>query len=193
MPQFHWIAAGNDSDAYMQDLVYNLDIYGYTSLLVPTHYSSGDPFVRAMHLTTYSPRLKFMVALRPFFMTPAYCAMLCRSFTNIAPGRLILNIVNGTYDEDQVIFGVNATLEERRAMATEFAEKLKWHLGDSVPIAFSGASPTTMDNVNNYGDLGISMLSDLNEAIMKNKQRIMIPLLSLPAKPTKKRNTPTQR
>lgn len=174
MPLFHWIAAGSDTDAHMQDLVFDLDMYGYTSLLIPSHYASGDPFVRATYLLDYTARLKFMVALRPFYMTPAYCAMICKSFTSLAPQRLILNIVNGTYDEDQKIFGVNSTIEERREMAEDFAEILQSHLAGTVPIAFSGSSTQTFSNVNSYGDFGISMLSDINEALTYNKKRIMI-------------------
>jgi alkanesulfonate monooxygenase SsuD/methylene tetrahydromethanopterin reductase-like flavin-dependent oxidoreductase (luciferase family) len=174
MPLFHWIAAGSDTDSHLQDLVFDLDMYGYTSLLVPSHYSSGDPFVRATHLLEYTARLKFMVALRPFYMTPAYCAMICKSFTSLAPQRLILNVVNGTYDEDQKLFGVNSTIEERRLMSEDFVEILQRHLNGSIPIAFSGSSTQTFSNVNAYGDFGISMLTDINDALAYNKKRIMI-------------------
>ncbi|CAB5218132.1 Luciferase-like domain containing protein [uncultured Caudovirales phage] len=173
---FHWMVENDLSKKDLESCLHNLEQTGYQSALLTFHGKEEDPFIKAASMIDKFNKIKFMVAIRPYALTPMYCSMMCKSFNSLSNNRLILNIVNGTFDEDTEDFELNSSIDQRRLEAHNFAQKL---LDETqVDLAFSGSSDQTIKNSIDFGKINISMLSLINNEwssiLLKNKITPMV-------------------
>lgn len=184
---FHWMPniwdKGPLSPKDINKLLVDLDHFGYESIMMSFRPSEGDTFIKAANAINVDGKIKIMVAIRPYALTARYLMMMCKGFEEIAENRLILNIIAGTFDDSQKLFCPASSLEQRKKDAGIFVQRLKennLNIKNFPTIAFSGSSLSTLENVKNFGDMNISMLSDFHKyfnqyEMIKNK-RIMVKL-----------------
>lgn len=82
------------TSGYARRLAGALDDLGFDGALIGT--GAHDTWVLAAQLLDVTARLKFLVATYPMLISPILAAKMAQSFEYAAPGRLALNIVNGT-------------------------------------------------------------------------------------------------
>lgn len=169
MIKFHWLLNGGLSFHDKEILVKQLEDNGYESILLAFNQNNTDPFINAVHLMPFTTKLKFIMAMRTYALSPRYCAMQCRAFYEIRGEQPILNLINGTADRDQELFGNGQTIDERRLLTNKFAEEVKKYSG--AKIAFSGKSDQTILNVIEHGDMSFNLASDLTDELISTLKK----------------------
>ena len=132
---------------YLRQVVQTAEDNGYHSLLIPTRFANGlfeqsaplaETWTTATALAAVTRRIRFLVAVRPGFISPGMWAQMASALSNISGGRLDINIVPGGIQGDFERLGVHSDHAQRYALATEFIEacKLLWRVPE--PVDFNG-------------------------------------------------------
>ena len=166
--KFHWMERGGDTSLdrlkYISEIA---DKFGYESILLVYHSKIEDNWIKAARVLNKNHKFKYMPAIRTYAISPEYCAMICRSFHNISPNRLMLNIVSGdlheeeTSVEDIVWFGEKLNTPEKRLKYTD-----DWILkfnalskGTVSEIVMAGHSNETKIMAEKYKAVHLAMLN----------------------------------
>ncbi|WP_093230585.1 FMNH2-dependent alkanesulfonate monooxygenase [Thermoflavimicrobium dichotomicum] len=81
--------------AYLKQIAQAADHLGYEGVLIPTGMACEDAWIVGSSLISVTERLKFLIALRPGFMSPLIAARMASTFDRLSNGRLLLNVVTG--------------------------------------------------------------------------------------------------
>jgi alkanesulfonate monooxygenase len=123
---------------YMQQIAQAADRLGFEGVLLPTGPSCFDGWTLTSALAPLTRRLKFLVALRPGIIAPAYAARQAAALDQVLGGRLLLNIVTGGNPTELAQDGVNLDHAQRYAQTDEFLTI--WRaVASGRPIDFDGA------------------------------------------------------
>jgi alkanesulfonate monooxygenase len=106
--------------AYFRQVATAVDQLGYGGVLLPTGRSCEDSWITATALATLTERLKFLVALRPGVVSPAFAARQTAALDRLSNGRLLLNVVVGGNPTELAGDGVFLPHDARYAQAGEF-------------------------------------------------------------------------
>ncbi|MBT3943331.1 MAG: LLM class flavin-dependent oxidoreductase, partial [Chloroflexi bacterium] len=120
---------------------------GYHGLLIPTRFANGlfeetaplaETWTTATALAAVTSRIRFLVAVRPGFISPGMWGQMMAALSNISDGRADVNIVPGGIQGDFERLGVHSDHAQRYALATEFIEasKLLWKAPE--PVDYNG-------------------------------------------------------
>jgi len=171
---FHWMETGWGLDPSIDDIRSKatfFDSVGYESFLQVYHNAFPDAWIKAARALDTSEKIKFMIAVRPFTISPEYCAMMVAGFNSIQRNRLMLNIVHGTLhseeDYDGIINPEKITSQEgKREHTEEFLKKLRSRpvFDNGAEILVAGASDRTIDIAKNYGDYCVTAYHNFSEA-----------------------------
>lgn len=150
----HGVAAGPAgrpaSVPYLGQIARSAEQLGFEAALIPTGPWCQDAWVASAMLTAVSERLKFLVALRPDAVVPYVAAQMTSTYVNLAPGRLMLNVVTGGEDHDQRMYGDFLGKEERYARCDEFLTIVKalW-AGETVDFTgqYLSVEDSTLQNL----------------------------------------------
>lgn len=164
-----------------------LDSVGYTSVLLTFNSASQDNWIKSAAALVPGQKLKYMIALRPYHLSPQYCAMMIEGFNSIEKDRLIINFVAGDVqnrpeepDQKDVFGNVEnlKTIDDRKKFVRDFVSELvKSEVITSMPeFVFSGYSPYTIETAEMYDGIGLSMCDDYerNIDLFKNLNRRMV-------------------
>jgi len=122
---------------YMQQIAQAADRLGFEGVLLPTGPSCFDGWTLASSLAPLTQRLKFLVALRPGIIAPAYAARQAAALDQILQGRLLLNIVTGGNPSELAQDGVHLEHDARYGQTEEFLTV--WRaIASGEPIDFTG-------------------------------------------------------
>lgn len=105
---------------YFKEIAQAVDRLGFPGVLLPTGQNCEDSWITATGLATYTERLKFLVALRPGVVSPAFAARQTAALDRLSEGRLLLNVVVGGNPVELAGDGVFTPHDERYAQAGEF-------------------------------------------------------------------------
>ena len=105
---------------YFKQVAQAVDQLGYEGVLLPTGQSCEDSWITATGLATVTERLKYLVALRPGVVSPAFAARQTAALDRLSNGRLLLNVVVGGNPVELAGDGVFLPHDERYAQADEF-------------------------------------------------------------------------
>lgn len=84
-----------------------LEDSGFHGVLFTYDALQGDFFVRIARSMDVSQKIKYMVAIRPYTISPQYLSMISQSIGEISPNRLQLNIISGyTKPHEEVVGGI---------------------------------------------------------------------------------------
>ncbi len=164
----------------LRDLSIKLEQVGYESVLLTFHSDSPDYLIKSAAALVPGHKIKYMIALRPYHVSPQYCAMITEGFNQIEPSRLVFNWIAGDshnrLDEkpQMDVYGNTDTLDtiiKRTTFLRSFIEQYKSMpvITDSSPMVFSGYSEYTLDTTRMFGGTSLSMIDDYRE----NKDRFI--------------------
>lgn len=186
--KFHWMDSRmNIPIAEMQKVSNLLDEICIDSVLLTFHSGAEDNWIKAAAALNNKHDLKYMIAIRPYHLSPQYCAMMIEGFNAIGKNRLILNFVAGDVQnrpEEQSqkdVFGNTEnlqTIEDRKKFVRDFVSELtKSPVITNMPeFVFSGYSEYTIETAELYNGIGLAMYDDYikHKDLFKNLKRKMV-------------------
>lgn len=188
--RFHSMTRGDlNSVAEIKKLSETLENSGYYSVLLTYHSKCPDMLLKAFGASSNDQKLKYMLAIRTYAISPEYMAMVCRSYNEEFPNKLILNVVSGdinkieTSVEDIVKFSSELDNPEKRLEYTyEWLNKfknlaLKYYYPELI---MGGHSDKTKNMANEFDATHLSQLDMYRDYINKpsriinNKQMVVV-------------------
>ena len=85
----------------LKNIISYLDNFGYYSMLVVYHSRINDNWIKAARVVSKNQKIKFMIAMRTYAISPEYFSMMYNAFEEIVPNKLIFNIVSGDLHADE--------------------------------------------------------------------------------------------
>jgi len=169
----------------LKNIISYLDNFGYYSMLVVYHSRINDNWIKAARVVSKNQKIKFMIAMRTYAISPEYFSMMYNAFEEIVPNKLIFNIVSGDLHADEnsindvlLINDEINTVEKRVAYTKKWMEKLKnINLIENMPeFIMAGASDETLKNASEIADCCLIMYNTFidNPERLKNNKNIML-------------------
>lgn len=161
---------------YMTDVARAVERNGFESILLATGRSALETWLLAASLIQSTHALKFLVAMRPGYTLPALTAQMASTFQALSGNRLYLNLVSGSFDDEQRAYGDFLDKNARYARTAEFMDLLLrcWqgaplnfqgeyyqlqddHWGEALPcrpkLFFGGSSPAAQQVAARFADV----------------------------------------
>lgn len=94
----------------MKNIIDELNSVGYYSSLFTIHSKASDYIPKIAYSFNPEHKIKYMIAFRPYLLSPQYFKMLIKSFDEIQPDRIIVNFVHGhiaNYENFDGVMGVD--------------------------------------------------------------------------------------
>lgn len=156
-----WRNSSSISGQEMSQVIGELDSFGYYSVLFPIESVSADYLPQAVNSISGSQKIKYMIPIRPYLLSPQYLAMLSAGIEKIVSGRTIFNFIYGHLSEEENLRGVIASSTDfssqsnRRAHLEEFVNTLKniemYDKPDFSECLISGGSQETLEIASRLG------------------------------------------
>jgi alkanesulfonate monooxygenase SsuD/methylene tetrahydromethanopterin reductase-like flavin-dependent oxidoreductase (luciferase family) len=187
----HWMQRFDGSTPKELEVLSNvLDYTGYYSILTVYHSRIPDYWIKIANIINPEHKLKYMIAMRTYAVSPEYCAMMVEAFNEISPDRLILNVAAGDLHEDETsksdvvaISNLLETHEDRVKYTAEWLEKFTSLplLKNKPEIVVSGTSEGTVLNSEKYADAHLCMYSSykngLSSLIKTSRVLVSMPII----------------
>ena len=71
----------------LKNIISYLDNFGYYSMLVVYHSRINDNWIKAARVVSKNQKIKFMIAMRTYAISPEYFSMMYNAFEEIEIGR----------------------------------------------------------------------------------------------------------
>ena len=132
---------------YLREVVQTAEDLGYYSLLIPTRFANGlfdqtaplaETWTTATALAAVTSRIRFLIAVRPGFISPGLFAQMAATLDQISGGRIDLNVVPGGIQGDFERLGETSDHAFRYARAEEFVAALRTLWTKPEPVVFNG-------------------------------------------------------
>mgnify|MGYP003335678492 CR=1 FL=1 len=157
-----------------------LDKYNYYSMLLTYHSKNSDLLIKSLLAANNDINLKFMLAIRTYAISPEYLSMICNSYNQSFPNKLILNVTSGDIhlEENSVndipMFSEYLDTPEKRLNYTEEWTKKFIEICSNryLPELFmAGHSDKTREMADKFNATHISML-DMHIKYLKDNNII---------------------
>ncbi len=132
---------------YLRQVVETAERNGFDSLLIPTRFANGlfdegaplaETWTTVSALAAVTSKIRFLVAVRPGFVSLGLFAQMAATLDQISGGRLDLNIVPGGIQGDFERFGEQSDHAHRYERAEEFIAALRQLWASPEPVTFEG-------------------------------------------------------
>src|SRR6185503_2517926 len=132
---------------YLRRVVETAEAEGYYSLLIPTRFANGlfeetaplaETWTTVTALAAVTKRIRFLVAVRPGFISTGLFAQMAAAFDQMSHGRLDINIVPGGIQGDFERLGEVSDHDFRYARGEEFIEACRALWRAPEPTYFEG-------------------------------------------------------
>jgi alkanesulfonate monooxygenase SsuD/methylene tetrahydromethanopterin reductase-like flavin-dependent oxidoreductase (luciferase family) len=87
------------------NVVKKLDDAGFIGVLFTYNAKQGDFFTRIARNIILDSKIKYMVAIRPYVISPQYLSMIDQSINAISNNRLQINLISGHIKDEESDFG----------------------------------------------------------------------------------------
>jgi alkanesulfonate monooxygenase SsuD/methylene tetrahydromethanopterin reductase-like flavin-dependent oxidoreductase (luciferase family) len=190
MVTYHWM---NRADAAlsiitMKRMFAHKEKFGYDSILLTSKGSNSDNWIKSAHIVDPSKKIKFMIAVRPYQQTAQIVNQMAAAFAEIAPHRLMLNVVSGEMGGNEIgiipegSYEVNTDITTplgRLEFIPEWMERLsKTYVMGRKPIILLGTrNKEVILKAAKYADIGLVMLDDFladPDLFLSNYKRVMV-------------------
>jgi len=177
MINFNYLLRGSSLNPLeLREISSNLETIGYKSVLLTFHSKSADYFIKAAAALVAGDKIKYMLALRPYHMSPQYLAMVVKAFDEIDKNRISINFLAGGVDsmkgeqEQTDIYGNTESLDsivKRTEFVRKFVDQYKFYsFKKSTPeLIFSGYSEYTTETAKILNGTSLSMIDDYRNNI----------------------------
>ncbi len=133
---------------YLKQVVQTAERSGYHSQLIPTRFANGlfnenqplaETWTTATALAAVTSKIRFLIAVRPGFISPGLFAQMAAALSNISRGRIDINVVPGGIQGDFERLGVTSSHDQRYTLAAEFMQACSalWE-SPGHPVRFDG-------------------------------------------------------
>ena len=95
---------------------------GFTFMLVPVGTTCEDAWLASQAVAARTEKMKFLVAMRPGFVSPTVAAKMSNTFDQLTRGRVYINVVTGGFPHEQAADGDFMEHDERYARTQEFMQ-----------------------------------------------------------------------
>ena len=142
-----WRAERPPTFEYLRRVVEAAEAEGYYSLLIPTRFANGlfdetaplaETWTTVTALAAVTRRIRFLVAVRPGFISTGLFAQMAAALDQISGGRLDINVVPGGIQGDFERLGVTIDHDKRYEQAEEFIAALRALWAKPEPVVFEG-------------------------------------------------------
>ena len=162
----------------LRSLSSELEKCGYYSVLLTFHSKNADYLIKSAAALIPGDKLKYMIALRPYHVSPQYCAMLTEGYNQIDRGRLIFNWVAGDFhnrtdETHQVdVFGNSEQIDDivkRTTFLRNFVDQYNSYrfVSTKPEMVFSGFSEYTLETVKKFNGTSLCMIDDYRKNLKK--------------------------
>ena len=141
-----------------EQIIKDLDDHGYYSVLHVYHSTKSDNWMKAARIVNERQKIKHMIAIRPYSISPEYFVMMYDAFEEICPNRIMFNIVAGRILQDEnvienslYISDLIDTLEKRIEYTDKWLEKVLY-IKKIPEIVIAGIGDRSLEIANKYGD-----------------------------------------
>jgi len=108
---FFWFERSELCD--IKQLSVELEDNGFSGVLLPYSFFSGDQFVKIANTIDIDKKIKYIVAIRPYAISSQYLSMISRSFSKISEDRISINLVTGwIYENEKSIGGIQGEVND---------------------------------------------------------------------------------
>ena len=142
-----WQAERPPTFEYLRQVVQTAEDLGFYSLLIPTRFANGlfseeaplaETWTTATALAAVTRRIRFLVAVRPGFISLGLFAQMAAAFDEMSGGRLDINIVPGGIGNDLERLGEATDQATRYERAEEFIGACRALWTASGPAHYDG-------------------------------------------------------
>ncbi len=132
---------------YLREVVEAAEESGFYSMLIPTRFANGlfeeeaplaETWTTVTALAAVSRRIRFLVAVRPGFISTGLFAQMAAALSQLSGGRLDLNVVPGGIQGEFEKMGEAIGHEARYERAEEFIAALRKLWEAPRPVTFEG-------------------------------------------------------
>ena len=132
---------------YLRQVVQTAEDRGFHSLLIPTRFANGlfseeaplaETWTTATALAAVTQRIRFLVAVRPGFISLGLFAQMAAALHQISAGRLDINIVPGGIQNDFERLGEVSDHATRYQRAEEFIDACRVLWRNPGPVSYEG-------------------------------------------------------
>jgi len=144
-----WRAERPPTFDYLRQVVETAEAEGYYSLLIPTRFANGlfgetaplaETWTTVTALAAVTRRIRFLVAIRPGFISTGLFAQMAAALDQISGGRLDINVVPGGIQGDFERLGVTIDHDKRYEQGEEFIAALRALWATPEPVVFEGST-----------------------------------------------------
>ncbi len=133
--------------AYLRQVVETAERNGFHSLLIPTRFANGlfeetaplaETWTSATALAAVTSRIRFLIAVRPGFISTGLFAQMAATLDQLSGGRIDVNVVPGGIAGDFERLGEQSDHAYRYARAEEFIAACRALWEQPEPVTFAG-------------------------------------------------------
>ncbi|MGB2693613.1 MAG: LLM class flavin-dependent oxidoreductase [Dehalococcoidia bacterium] len=110
---------------YLVDVAKAAEDAGFTFALVPVGTTCHDAWLSSAVVAGRTEKLKFLVAMRPGFVSPTLAAKMSNTLDQLTEGRVLVNVVTGGYPAELAADGDFLDHDERYARTQEFMQVVR--------------------------------------------------------------------
>lgn len=157
---FYWF--GRTTNNNLSNISLDLEDAGFSGMLLPYAVNVGDYCIEVARSMRTDQKLKYIIAIRPYTISPQHLAMIIKSLNNIDPDRVWINFVSGQIiDEEKTMGGIIGEINdlssqsERRKYLEKYTEiffDFCKNLNIQTKICISGMGNDIAALVEKYGD-----------------------------------------
>jgi alkanesulfonate monooxygenase SsuD/methylene tetrahydromethanopterin reductase-like flavin-dependent oxidoreductase (luciferase family) len=190
MVTYHWMNRSDKalSISTMKRMFIHKEKFGYDSILLTSKGSNSDNWIKSAHIVDPSKKIKYMIAVRPYQQSAQIVNQMSAAFAEIAPNRLMLNVVSGEMGGNEIgiipegSYEVNTDITTplgRLEFIPEWMERLsKTYVMGRKPIILLGTrNKEVILKAAKYADIGLVMLDDFladPDLFLSNYKRVMV-------------------
>lgn len=132
-PGGNWTNSGNREPSfdYISKIALASEAGGFDTLLLPVGTACLDGWVGTSFIANLTNKLRFLVALRPGFVSPTVAARQAATFDYLSGGRLSINIVTGGSPQEQARDGDFLDHDARYRRTREYIQLTKRYFTES--------------------------------------------------------------
>lgn len=122
---------------YLSQVARAADIGGFHGALVPAFRHTEDPWMLSAALARETRRLRFLIAIQPWFIHPSYASQMAASLQRLSHGRVEWNVITGGGGSEQRSYGDFIDHAARYERTEEFLDYVKGYTAGQ-PFSFEG-------------------------------------------------------
>jgi alkanesulfonate monooxygenase len=88
-----------------EGFISRLEESGFSGVMFTYDSTQGDMFTQIARDIKHTEKIKYLVAIRPYTISPQYICMINNSINKIMPGRLQINLISGYIKDHEANFG----------------------------------------------------------------------------------------